>query len=262
MITIITPTFNRAHTLKRLYASLCVQETCDFEWIIVDDGSNDGTDKLVLEFISHKIIKIIYLFQENSGKHIALNTGTFSARGEWIFIVDSDDALTVDGLSVASKKLKLLAEKKIAGICFRKADFEGRMIGVQGKFNSNEMVLKPTDAGRILKGDLAYIFRKDLMLKNLFPKMSGEKFVPELYIWNKIGDAGDIYFFVDKFIYLCEYLSDGYSRNFSNYFRSNPKGFLIFYRAQFFRENSILAKLKCLIRIIQCYLFISFKLFQ
>ena len=47
MITIFTPTYNRKKTLPKLYKSLKNQNDKDFEWLIVDDGSSDGTDKLI-----------------------------------------------------------------------------------------------------------------------------------------------------------------------------------------------------------------------
>ena len=45
--TVFTPTYERAHTLARVYNSLCAQTFGDFEWVIVDDGSTDGTADLV-----------------------------------------------------------------------------------------------------------------------------------------------------------------------------------------------------------------------
>ena len=45
--TVFTPTYNRAHTLSRLYESIRQQTVRDFEWVIVDDGSTDGTAELV-----------------------------------------------------------------------------------------------------------------------------------------------------------------------------------------------------------------------
>ena len=59
-ITIFTPTYNRAHTLQRLYNSIKEQEYSDFEWIIVDDGSSDNTKNLIESFIAENKIKIKY----------------------------------------------------------------------------------------------------------------------------------------------------------------------------------------------------------
>ena len=46
-LTVFTPTFNRAHTLDRLYRSLCAQTCQDFDWLVIDDGSTDGTEALI-----------------------------------------------------------------------------------------------------------------------------------------------------------------------------------------------------------------------
>ena len=48
LFTVLTPTYNRAHTLERAYRSLCEQTYQDFEWVVIDDGSTDGTRELVL----------------------------------------------------------------------------------------------------------------------------------------------------------------------------------------------------------------------
>mgnify|MGYP004708413575 CR=1 FL=1 len=74
-ITILTPSYNRAHTLPNLYKSLLLQDNQNFEWLIVDDGSKDNTKELVNSFCKDEKIKITYLFQKNGGKHSAINTG-------------------------------------------------------------------------------------------------------------------------------------------------------------------------------------------
>ena len=76
LFTIFTPTYNRAHTLPRLYNSLKNQSNKNFIWLIVDDGSNDETKTLVQGFVNEKIIEIRYIFQTNKGKHHAPPTDT------------------------------------------------------------------------------------------------------------------------------------------------------------------------------------------
>ena len=90
-ITVFTPTYNRANYLGRLYQSLLGQTDQDFEWLIVDDGSNDGTKDLVEQFQREKQLKIDYYFQENKGKHIAVNRALDLAKGKWFVTIDSDD---------------------------------------------------------------------------------------------------------------------------------------------------------------------------
>lgn len=255
MITVLTPTYNRSHTLPRLYKSLCNQESKNFEWVVVDDGSTDNTQALLSGFVKSAPFAIQVISQSNSGKHVAVNTGVSVAKGEWILIVDSDDALTPDGISTIEKNISQLPSDIVVGLCFRKAFFDGTIIGKIVK-GPSVIKLNPTEAGALFRGDLAYVFKKDIMLKHPFPVISGEKFVPELYIWNKIGDEGAIYYFSDKYIYLCEYLLDGYSRNFTKNLKNNPRGFMLFYRSQIMREKSFIRKLKCVIRTAQCYLYI------
>ena len=59
MISIVTATYNREKLLKRLYNSLCKQESKLFEWIVIDDGSIDNTENLITEFKNENIINII-----------------------------------------------------------------------------------------------------------------------------------------------------------------------------------------------------------
>ena len=57
-VTILTPTYNRKELLSKLYESLQLQKDKDFEWLIVDDGSTDGTSEIINQFISTHIIYI------------------------------------------------------------------------------------------------------------------------------------------------------------------------------------------------------------
>ena len=98
LLSIFTPSYNRAYILPILYKSLVGQTDNNFEWVIVDDGSSDNTEELVNEWIAENKIHIVYYKQENQGKHIAINSGVKRASGELFFIVDSDDSLTPDAV--------------------------------------------------------------------------------------------------------------------------------------------------------------------
>ena len=75
-ITLFTPTYNRAHTLDRLYRSVQRQTFRDFEWLIIDDGSTDDTEELVAGWIGEgNDFPIRYCKQPNGGKCRAFNTG-------------------------------------------------------------------------------------------------------------------------------------------------------------------------------------------
>jgi len=256
MITVLTPTYNRAYTLERLYKSLLLQ-AIPFEWLIIDDGSTDGTKDLIATFQKDTPFLIRYVYQENSGKHVAINTGVSETRGDFVFIVDSDDALTHDALVLVFHAGNLLTQNEV-GICFRRAYFNGTFIGNKKSFMV-PLVLSPTDASNLFQGDLAYVFRTSALLSHPFPVIKGEKFVPELLIWNAIGDEGKIFYYPNQAIYVCEYLEDGYSANFKQNLRNNPKGFALFYQDQFFREKTFIRKIKCAVRYVQCRYYGTFR---
>ena len=79
--TVFTPTYERAHTLARVYDSLCAQTFSDFEWVIVDDGSTDGTADLVVGWQTENRFPISYEKQPNQGKHIAVHGQAFCCSG-------------------------------------------------------------------------------------------------------------------------------------------------------------------------------------
>tara|TARA_B100000212_G_scaffold338503_1_gene315156 strand:- start:5236 stop:6144 length:909 start_codon:yes stop_codon:yes gene_type:complete len=90
LISIITPTYNRAKEIERLYKSLKSQTLQDFKWIIVDDGSNDNTFEVIKNF---KDKRIKYIWQENKGVNFARNRGDQEIKKEYVIYLDSDDIL-------------------------------------------------------------------------------------------------------------------------------------------------------------------------
>ncbi len=89
MVSVIVPTYNRAHLLGRALQSILKQTYKDFEVIVVDDGSTDNTMDVVRFF---RALKINYIkHSENKGEPAARNTGVKAARGEYVAFLDSDD---------------------------------------------------------------------------------------------------------------------------------------------------------------------------
>lgn len=92
MISVFTPTYQRRKLVENLKISLDNQTDFDFEWIVVDDGSSDGTEEYFRTIKSEKY-PIKYFKQNNSGKHIAHNKAATEAKGDLFICVDSDDEL-------------------------------------------------------------------------------------------------------------------------------------------------------------------------
>jgi len=98
LFTVFTATYNRAHTLPRVYESLKRQTLRDFEWLIVDDGSVDNTRQLVQAWCAEADFPIRYLWQEHAHKKVAFNRGVREARGELFLTWDSDDEALPEAL--------------------------------------------------------------------------------------------------------------------------------------------------------------------
>lgn len=115
-VTILTPTYNRAYTLPRLYNSLLNQSDMRFVWVIVDDGSTDNTKALVESFKTDNF-PIMYLYKENGGKHTAVNLGVKYIDTKYTFIVDSDDFLRENAIELVDKWIEEIdGIKGFAGI--------------------------------------------------------------------------------------------------------------------------------------------------
>ena len=80
-VSIVTPTYNRAHLLPRAWASIARQTETRLEWIVVDDGSTDNTRQVVLAFNDPRIH---YIYQHNQGVNEARNRGGLEVRGDYV----------------------------------------------------------------------------------------------------------------------------------------------------------------------------------
>ena len=98
LFTVFTATYNRAHTLPRVLDALDRQTLRDFEWLIVDDGSTDGTQALVESWDSRTDFPIRYVPLRHAGKHVAFNRGVREAAGELFLNFDSDDGAIPEAL--------------------------------------------------------------------------------------------------------------------------------------------------------------------
>ncbi len=95
IVSVIIPTFNRAHVLARAIDSVLAQTYSPIEIIVVDDGSFDGTKELLDRYKG----KIQILTQSNKGVSAARNLGIRKSCGPLIALLDSDDAWTRDKLA-------------------------------------------------------------------------------------------------------------------------------------------------------------------
>lgn len=223
MITVFTPTYNRAYIIRKLYKALCGQINKNFEWLVVDDGSTDNTEFLIKDFVAENKIKIKYIRQQNGGKHIAINTGVAAASGDLFFIVDSDDYLTPDAIEwMDSEWNRIKNNKHFAGISGIRIYSNGTKIGGGidfGTIDADPLSIRYTHH---IKGDLAEAWRTEIMKVYPFPVFSDERFCSEGLIWGRIAQKY-IVRFVHKGIYVCGYLDDGLTKNSIQCRRNSPE---------------------------------------
>ena len=230
-ITVFTPTYNRMETLTRLYDSLLNQSYEKFEWVIVDDGSTDETEKLILSFIEDDKIIIKYYKQINRGKHIAINKGLELAEGELFFIVDSDDYLLDNSLErVCFYSKDIRNDKKYIGVagfrCYPNGDIIGGKLFPHKVVDSN--LLERRHFYKV-SADMAHVIKTKLFKEFLFPDIPNEQFVAESIVWNKMSIKYKMRYFNEP-IYVGEYLEGGLSHNSIKNRRRNPKYSSLLYR--------------------------------
>ena len=226
-LSIITATYNRKETLKRLYKSLCNQTNKDFKWIIVDDGSQDNTKELLEIWKKEKKINMEYILQENNGKPKSINEAVKIAQSDLCIIVDSDDILVKNAVEeIINDWTKYADYEKICGLSYLKGDLTGKNIGKDFKkesFISNHIQYR---INKNDKADKAEVFRTKILKEYTFPIIEGEKFISECIVWNRIALKYDTVY-INKIIYLCEYQKDGISNNWRKINIENPKGAMI-----------------------------------
>lgn len=238
IITVFTSIYNRGNLLDNLYQSLKRQTDRRFEWLIVDDGSEDNTRETVRDFIKEGGITIRYYYQENQGKHMAVNLGAKEAKGEWFFIVDSDDYLVDTAIEELWKYLAEIAEdSRFAGVAGLKGKPDGSAwLSWYGKDQKGNEKLTDgekdyLDATSIeyrykykVKGDRAEVIRTELIRKYPFPKFGDERFLSEAALWFPVAEDGYKFRWFPSVIYIAEYLEDGLSRNSRELHKKNWRG--------------------------------------
>ena len=249
-LTIFTPTYNRAYILDRLYKSLLRQTNRDFEWIIVDDGSTDNTETLVKRWMDEQKIIIHYLKQENQGKPIAHNLGVKESNGELFTCVDSDDYLTENAVELIVNKWHNVKEiKQCVGIVGKRIFKDGRNSGTDMPKDIKFSTLSDLYSKYKFKGDTILIFKSEEVKKYEFPKIAGEKFIPETYLYDKIDQDGKLAI-IQEGIYVCEYLQDGYTANAVKLIKNNPHGYILMAKQRLEVSKDLKSKIKSSAQIV------------
>ncbi len=238
-ITVFTPVYNRPDTMQELFESLCAQTWRDFEWLIVDDGS---TPPLSANYKADFPIRC--LRAPHGGKHRAINLGVSHAQGEFFFIVDSDARLPPDALQwVAATAAEVASDPAYAGIAGIRISPQGTKIGGGPDFGTiNASALDIRYLHRI-KGDLAEIYKTDILRQYPFPEFAGELFCPEALVWNRIARR-HILRYCHQPIYICQYRPDGLSARITRLRHQSPRASRLCYSELFHATVPLRIKLR------------------
>jgi glycosyltransferase involved in cell wall biosynthesis len=187
-LSILTPTYNRAHTLHRVHDSLLCQAEPDIEWLVVDCESTDGTAELIEAWSRSAPFPIRFLQQPRRSKASAVNFAAPQVRGELVTILDSDDALTDGALRLIRQEWSALAAEqrsRLAGLLFTCVDETGALVAPP--FPRERMVCNSLDmiyrhrAG----GERQGVQRAELLLD--YPLPEGDAHIPMSVTWSRLA---------------------------------------------------------------------------
>jgi glycosyltransferase involved in cell wall biosynthesis len=253
-LTIFTPTYNRSYCLPKLYESLKQQSNPDFVWLIIDDGSIDGTQKLVQQWKSENSLSIEYIFQENQGMHSAHNTAYENIITEWNTCIDSDDYLPQNAVEIILKNCKIL-NPKLAGIVGLDFNKNGQIIGTKIPEHLHECTLEDLYEKHKIKGDKKLVYRTEIIKKYpKYPLFTGEYFVPLGYLYTLI-DQDYLLKPINEALVIVEYKNDGSTLNIYSQYRKNPRGFAFNRISKIKLSKKFKTRFKHSIHLISCALF-------
>lgn len=249
-LTIHTATYNRAYILPKAYESLCAQTCKDFEWIITDDGSTDGTDALVRSWQEKDNgFSIVYNPMPHVNIPRALNSGVDRTRTDWFMMLDSDDQLIPYAVEQILSLLPEIENREdFVGLGFARCQPDGRFMKDQTPLIDPETGY--VDATNIERGkyhldmDMCEIHRTELLRRYPFQVWPTEGYAPEQLNYNEIAMAGYKYRWRAEKIYICDYLPDGQTRN-DRLVKLNPMGFAMMHNQNILLRDSFKEKCGC-----------------
>jgi len=227
LLTVFTPAYNRADLLVRCYDSMKRQTCKDFIWMIIDDGSTDGTQDLVKQWISKESdFSIEYYYKENGGLHTAYNEAIAHIRTELCVCIDSDDFMPDDAVEKILSFWKENGSNSVAGIVGLDYDLDDNIIGdplpSQKTVNLIDLLVGKYP---IHNGDRTNVVRTELYKKfapmKVFP---GEKNFNPHYMHLQISQQYDFLVLNENLRYV-EYQPTGMSNSMLKQYRNSPNSF-------------------------------------
>ena len=184
-VSVVVPTHNRAHLIGETLRSILTQTLQDFEVIVVDNGSTDGTDRVVAALADPRIR---YHWQEDSGLPAnSRNVGIRMARGRYIAFLDSDDLWLPRKLALQVEFME--AHPEVAFTCTNAVAFDGN--GIHGRLNKVTLAGRRT-ARHLLLGNFittltVMVRRSCLEVVGLFNEDPALRTVEDFELWLRLA---------------------------------------------------------------------------
>lgn len=190
-VSIVTTTYNRAKLINRAWESIVGQTYKNIEWIVVDDGSTDGTADSLRSISILEVLPVSILVKDNTGKADSLNAALNQCTGFFVINLDSDDELlesSVEQMITVWNSIPVLSRSEYFGVCGLCLDSKGDVIG--NRFPEDCVDSTPSEISWVkgVKGDKIALNRLDILLQYKIPNM-GNGFVPEGIVWFDIGKS-------------------------------------------------------------------------
>lgn len=202
LFTIVTPAWQGARFLGPLHAALeaMAADSPPFEWIIVDDASQDGGETAAemrrIEREAGIPVRCIFLERNHLGSRSAWE-GSLAAHGDWLVILDQDDRLTPDALQIYARWIARYGERPdFAGVCGRCVDQHGRFIGTPlptGTLYTDELSMRHRHR---IRGEMLQCTRVALIREHFAAMAPG---VTNGLVWRRIA-ATHRYLYTDEVV--------------------------------------------------------------
>jgi glycosyltransferase involved in cell wall biosynthesis len=224
LITVFTPTYNRIALLPNCYESLKRQNCRDFLWLIVDDGSQDGTRELVHQWMQEADFEIRYIFKDNGGQHTAWNAAGAAMDTELTVCIDSDDYLTDDAIRQIAECWRSRGSDQVAGIVALNRTAEHAVLGRRLPELEEAHIIDLYCRHRCRR-DLKMIYRSDLLKQEgPLPEPAGERDMNPYWLFLKIDKKLPM-LLLDGPVCVVNYQPDGMSRHILRRYAQSPRSF-------------------------------------
>ena len=226
LLTVFTPTYNRAAFLKRNLDVLRRQSNKDFIWLIIDDGSTDNTKETVESFINEENgFDIQYVYKENGGLHTAYNKAIELLTTELCICIDSDDYIAEDAVErIASLWKEIRNEPDCGGIVAPDIKTTGELTGLV--YPTDTFInLNQYDVSHKWSGDRKLVVRSDLYKAVApMPCFEGEKNFNPQYMHMKICSRYQFYSIAEP-LCVVDYQETGMSAGILKQYLNSPNSF-------------------------------------